>query len=598
MERRRTGGNGSVLLFELLYQALFFAVEIPVFGGLFRLALWCSPYSYVTLQNLARFLRMPVTLLCLFFFLALTAFLLYLEAVCLHLLFRAHLHGQRASVIQTAAAGIGTAVRLLQRPKHLLLLPVSLMCSLVYALPYTMPYIIRTRVAGYLIRSAFAEPLAAAGLTAVLLLLVYLSLREMFAVPFAVHTGDTTAGCRKKSAALFRGNAGVILRRMLLGNLLFLSIYILFYVVCVVIAGALSFFFVDKSLVVAFYLSVMERIELYTGVLGMVLGLIVNYGQAAAWFDALVHADPVPAEESQKEAESGQREGRLWVRRLVTALMVLAGVVYAVYAGRNGTVLSQETLSGIGITAHRGASFDAPENTLPALELAIESMADYAEIDVQMTKDGVIVLLHDTSLKRTTGLKKNIWEVTYEEIRELDAGSYVSQEYAGVRIPTLEEAMILCKGRISLNIEIKTNGRDTGLTAGVLDLIEQYDYENQCIISSTDESVLEEVKERYPGIKTGYIMGLACGYFYDRESVDFFSMKSGFITDSVVQTAHSLGKEIHAWTVNTEGELERMKRLSVDNIITDVPVRAREVLYRDEFGYGFAGLLKVISQAQ
>lgn len=590
----RLRGNGSVLLFELLYQAVFFTAVSPVFGVLFRLALWCSPYSYVTLQNLPAFLRRPVTLLCLFVFLALVAFLMYLETVCLYTFFEIHLHGRKIRMMRAVMTGIITAVRLLRKPKNLLLLPVSLACSFVFVLPYTILYIVRTRIPGYIIQSAFGEPAAAAALTVALLLLLYLSLRSMFAIPFAVHTGGGAVSCLKESAALFRGNAGFAVRRMLLVNLFFLSAYILFYVFCIVTAGVVLFFFVDKSLVVAVYLSVMERIEVYTGVLGMVLGLLVNCGQAAVLFHTLVPAEEYPEERAEYE-EKGRNRRQRWGAVLI---LVLLGVINTVYAARNGSILSQETLAGIGITAHRGASFDAPENTLPALELAIEYMADYAEIDVQMTKDGVIVLLHDSSLRRTTGLRKYIWDVTYEEIRELDVGSYVSREYAGVGIPTLEEALILCKGRINLNIEIKTNARNSGLTAGVLELIEEYDFENQCIISSTDYNALVEVKESYPGIKTGYIMGLAYGYFYDREYADFFSIKSSFITDSVVRIAHSLGKEIHAWTVNTEGELERMKQLQVDNIITDRPVRAREVLYRDEFGYGFAGLLKVISEAR
>ena len=283
---------------------------------------------------------------------------------------------------------------------------------------------------------------------------------------------------------------------------------------------------------------------------------------------------------------------------VLALLLVVGNSVRIVDLIENGSAMTKETLTGTGITAHRGVSGEAPENTIPALEKAIEYMADYAEIDVQLTADGAVILMHDSSLRRTTGYKKDVKNTTLAEIQSLDAGSWFSEAYKGTKVPLLSEALELCKGEINLNIEIKTGKNDNGLTQKVLDLIEEFEFANQCIISSTDYEALKQVKERYPEIKTGYIMGLAYGDFFDREYADFFSIKSSFITEPLVKRAHSFGKEIHAWTVNSEGELERMKQLEVDNIITDQPVRAREVLYRDEFLDGFIELLKVMEQTR
>ena len=105
--------------------------------------------------------------------------------------------------------------------------------------------------------------------------------------------------------------------------------------------------------------------------------------------------------------------------------------------------------------------------------------------------------------------------------------------------------------------------------------------EAQVVLSSTSYRYLKEVKEQNPDIRTGYILTAAYGNYFEDENIDFFSIRSSFVTSSLVKSAHDFGKEVHAWTVNTKSELSRMKRLQVDNIITDRPVLAREILYRE-----------------
>ena len=108
----------------------------------------------------------------------------------------------------------------------------------------------------------------------------------------------------------------------------------------------------------------------------------------------------------------------------------------------------------------------APENTVSALAYTIDCGADYAEIDVQETADGELILLHDNSLKRTA-VKKNVWEMTYAEIEQLDAGVSFHKKFRGEKIPTLDEVLKYCKGKLDLNIEIKYNGKNKGIVKKV-----------------------------------------------------------------------------------------------------------------------------------
>ena len=145
---------------------------------------------------------------------------------------------------------------------------------------------------------------------------------------------------------------------------------------------------------------------------------------------------------------------------VLTTVFIMAegGYLAGLAASHDNSV---ETLMGdMEITAHRGGARKAPENTISALEYSIECGADFAEIDVQETKDGELILLHDDSLKRTAGVSKNVWEMNLAQIRKLDAGTSFHKRFRGEKIPTLEEVLKFCKGKLDLNIEIKYNGKD------------------------------------------------------------------------------------------------------------------------------------------
>ena len=147
-----------------------------------------------------------------------------------------------------------------------------------------------------------------------------------------------------------------------------------------------------------------------------------------------------------------------WVKIGLTACLA-AGVFFFMPARYQEVKLLLTNAAGqTMVMAHRGDSVDAPENTLPAFQAAIDHGADAAEMDVQMTKDGTIVVMHDSSIDRTSTGSGNIWEVTYDEIKNLDNGSFFSPEFSDTRIPTLDQVIKLCKGKLYLNIEIKRTG--------------------------------------------------------------------------------------------------------------------------------------------
>lgn len=170
-----------------------------------------------------------------------------------------------------------------------------------------------------------------------------------------------------------------------------------------------------------------------------------------------------------------------------------------------------QTRPPVGITAHRGYSNAAPENTLSAVLKAIEVGADYAEIDVQLTADDVVVLLHDRDLKRVSGDPRRIDQITFAQARKLDVGRWFDAAFAEERLASLAEVIEKCRGRIKLNIELKLYGPGERLAHAVARLITEQRFENDCLVTSFDLPALREVERLNPKIRTGLIVATALG---------------------------------------------------------------------------------------
>jgi glycerophosphoryl diester phosphodiesterase len=228
------------------------------------------------------------------------------------------------------------------------------------------------------------------------------------------------------------------------------------------------------------------------------------------------------------------------------------------------------------ITAHRGHARAAPENTLSAIRKAIESGADYAEVDVQLTADGKIVLLHDRDLKRVAGVSRRLEEMPFAEVRKLDVGSWFGPSFRGERVPTLAELIDLARGRIRLNIELKFYGPDRRLAREVARLIREKDFEAECLVTSLNPDALQEVKRHNGRLRTGLIVAHALGNV-SRLKVDALSVRAEFLSNAMLRAAHRTGMEVHVWTVNDARRMIRLMKRGVDNILTSDPDKAIRV---------------------
>jgi glycerophosphoryl diester phosphodiesterase len=237
------------------------------------------------------------------------------------------------------------------------------------------------------------------------------------------------------------------------------------------------------------------------------------------------------------------------------------------------------SLQKIFITAHRGASGQAPENTLASVRAAIEIGADYSEVDVHLTRDEELVLLHDDRVDRTTDGTGYIWDFDATETMKLDAGSWFSAEYQNETIPTLSEVMQLVKpSRMKLNIEVKFSSSQPSSVEKLIALIRVNQFEPRCIITSFDQKTVAQVIRLAPGLKSGLILNQMPLKNHFSFPGRLLSVHHIYITAEIMDLSRTYDKEIHAWTVNEKADMERLARLGVHNIITNFPDRAKQIL--------------------
>lgn len=224
----------------------------------------------------------------------------------------------------------------------------------------------------------------------------------------------------------------------------------------------------------------------------------------------------------------------------------------------------------VAISAHRGSSLAAPENTLAAIHQAIADGATYVEIDVRQTADGVPVLLHDRDLRRVAGSDRRIWEVSSAQLAEIDVGSWWSPAFAGERIPTLEQAIRAVGDRARLYIEVKPAPETPDLVRRVVEVLQAEDAVEGTIIASLNRSLLDEVHGLEPRLRRAQLVHTSIGRL-DERGYDILAVRAALATPERVVTAKRLGYELHVWTVNDPSTMSRFIDMGVDNIITDRP---------------------------
>ena len=231
--------------------------------------------------------------------------------------------------------------------------------------------------------------------------------------------------------------------------------------------------------------------------------------------------------------------------------------------------------------AHRGASSLAPENTMTAFRKAAALGVDGLELDVHFSKDGKLVVIHDELLNRTTNGKGLVKDHTLAELKELDAGSWFSPEFAKEPIPTLEEVLTEFQG-MHINIEIKSGViLYPGIEKAVLDLVSKYKMEEKILLSSFNHYSLIECKNINPEVPTGilYMAGLYEPWNYAKK-LGCYSIHPFFygVQPEIIKGCKENGLAIYAWPVDEPKYMAALNKGGVEAIITNRPQDLKELL--------------------
>jgi glycerophosphoryl diester phosphodiesterase len=243
--------------------------------------------------------------------------------------------------------------------------------------------------------------------------------------------------------------------------------------------------------------------------------------------------------------------------------------------------LTLQTLPGttqpVLVTAHRGSSAEAPENTLSAIRLAIAQGADCVEIDVQEAADGTLALLHDTDLRRVAGDPRGLWELDSAALASLEVGAWFAPRFAGEPIPTLAQVLDLTRGRVGLNVELKHHGHDRRLAETSVALLRAAGLGRDCLVTCTDLGTLRRVKALASGQRVGLVCNTDPGDPGDL-GLDALSLHLSMATPHCIHACQAARVETHVWTVNDPADMARLIRLGVTSIITDNPAVLRQLL--------------------
>lgn len=587
--RRLTAHWKPLILFEILWKLVTLLVIAPACAGLIQLAIHLAKLKYLTTSNLLQFLRSPWTILLLAVLLLLAALYTLFEIAAVCTCFRqSRFQKVRTTLGRMVRSGLQSVLHFFRGGGpflvlHLLVLIPLMQFSATSGIFTAMG--IPDFLAYYMTKKEFLLPIYVAAI----ILCCLLSIRWVFSSVLFTQNQCSYRSARATSVQLVRGRFWQTFFSVLVWNCCYFAALLVFLCMITVVVLMVIRATGSNDLIMSQAMRILKlliQIVLWSfsffATPICMAHLTALLEKRCVQMPEVVLPEPVPLSRSAKPF---RRSTAVLTACCFTvaALGLNLSYVYSVFTGKANFRLA--LFQNPTVMAHRGLSADAPENTLYAFSDAILVGADFIELDVQQTRDGVLVVMHDSNLKRTTGVNKDIWDVDYADIQNLDAGSWFDPAYANARIPTLEETLQFVDKRAKLNIEIKPtkHGSDT-LEQDVAELITQYQYTDACYVTSFSYGSLKKVKEANPEIRTGYLMSVAYGQFYSLKYADAFSLNKVFVTSQVVNAAHQQGKQIFAWTVNGMSEVRSLCNLHVDSIITDDPVMVQNVISRDSTG--------------
>ncbi len=575
------GYNIKTLIgFELVYKLLSVFIFTPIFLRLFNLIMKFSGYTYLTFENVIPFLMNPMTLLFLLILIILITFYTVIDLSTIIIILDNSYQKKKIKIKEAFLLACKHSARIFHIKN------IFLPFLIIFLIPFlnigiSTGYISTIAVPEFILDFIKNNSLLLILYSLLVIILSIILFRWLYVIHYFVLENCNFKEARKRSINLSKKNKikdfiSIVITQffIVISYVLFVLLGIAFIILIYKLLGKTNIFS-NLSITIIWILIAISftLVTLLSTPINYAVVTLRYYSNKEKKNEKIIHTKLSTKEESVK------RKFTIF-KYIVILLVIFSGSLITYSVMNNKFDLNVEYVKKIEVTAHRGASVNYPENTMSAFIGAKELGADWIELDIQQTKDNKLIVLHDTNLNRTTGVNKNTWEVTYDEIQTLDAGSFFSSKFEGEKIPLFEDVVKWAKdNNMKLNIELKPTGYETNFECSVIDIIKKYDFSDRCVVTSQVYEVLKNLKSCDENIKTVYVMSLAYGDITSLEYVDSFSIEASSINKSLVNKIHKNGKEIYAWTLNTVDGINRVIDLDVDNIITDNINLAKDRIY-------------------
>jgi glycerophosphoryl diester phosphodiesterase len=571
-----------LLFTDVAFKVLNFAILAPLVGLALRLGVGLSGSEVLADQDIFLFLLRPVGLIVLISMSAFLLALVALEQAGLMTIGMAASQGLEINVMTVLRFTFGRAGAVVQLAMRLIARCLAMSIPFLAALGLIYITLLTEFDINYYLAERPPAFLLAVGLVILLVvglasLLIPRLIGWSLALPLVLFEGVAPGEALGDSARRVAGHRLPIARVMVFWG-----------------AGSMLASFLLPSVILALGRLVgpigTDRVALALSLMLLVLTLWLLVSAAVSWVSAGLFALLVV--ELYGEFGGGREAMRSSLEE-AGALRASGGLGFSPKGLLAGLVVCGAVAAGLGfflidgvrtdddvlIIAHRGASLDAPENTMAAVEEALAQAADVIEIDVQETADGEIAVIHDSDFMKIAGRDLKIWDATWPDLETIDIGSWFDPEFSDQRVPHLREVLEASRGRARVDIELKYYGHDEALEQRVADIVDELGMNDQVMAMSLKYDAVQKMKALRPDWSVGLLTATAIGDL-TRVEADFLAVNAKLATRGFVRRAHERGLPVYAWTVNDPVQMFRMINHGVDGLITDKPALARVVLER------------------
>lgn len=551
---------------------------------LYELIMKVSGVTYISPINLKQVILNPASLVIILLFLIAVTFVSLFEIAGLLHAFSMGQVGRDTNILSMTLAGLRTCKKAANPKNWLIILFILVLFPLTKLLPLS------SSTFKVVLPSFVNQTINYTRSYTILYIVIYslllcLMIIYIFSINiFVLQRSDFIKSCNR-SRRLQKGNyLNTIFTMILLTILLNFSINSISSIITINLTELLSLFqdysgIVTKSSEIGTYTYVLRQL------LKSLISPAVNNAALTVLFYRYIEEKEIMTALSA-ETFKGVKASKRVVVAFVTIILLIT-TFSGVYLFNKYYFLKDEVSRPL-VCAHRGDNVNAPENTMPAFELAASENLRWIELDVHQTSDGVIICNHDSGIGRVTGVDMQIHEHTYAELVKNEIGDWMPGDYEHVKLPKLEEALLFAKQHgLNVQVELKGHKDAVGFEENVLKVINDTGMHDQVMIIAQDARRLMRINELDPSITKAYCMVIALGRIEDIEYTDNVSIEESNVTPELVHRLHQNGIKVFCWTVDLEDTIQYLVSCDVDVIGSDNPMLISSTLDKVDYSGGF-----------